>query len=352
MFNALKKNSINILLLSRKLQILNKRLKIFLNYFLGPVLFIGLSFSIYRNLINQPNLAHSLQQIKASLYGDQGWKAVLVIILMLANWSCEALKWRVLVGHIQKISFITAFKAILSGLSVSLAMNTPNGSGEYFGRILFVEQGNRLRAITLTLVGSISQLIVTMLLGTIGLFYLKDNFYNATNATLQLSEAWINIITYGSVAITLGLVVFYFELSWLIKLLEKIPFVAKYSYFIQKLEDFGWRELLKVLIISLCRYGVFAAQYLLLMQVFNVGIDLWIAFWLITIMFLVLAIIPTIALAELGVRGKISIFLFGVFSANTLGIVLTASAIWLINLVVPALAGSLFILGIKLFRSK
>ncbi|HEX8357822.1 MAG TPA: hypothetical protein VF610_10435, partial [Segetibacter sp.] len=67
MFNALKKNSINILLLSRKLQILNKRLKIFLNYFLGPVLFIGLSFSIYRNLINQPNLAHSLQQIKASL---------------------------------------------------------------------------------------------------------------------------------------------------------------------------------------------------------------------------------------------------------------------------------------------
>ena len=79
---------------------------------------------------------------------------------------------------------------------------------------------------------------------------------------------------------------------------------------------------------------------------------MWNALWLITVMFLALAIVPTIALAELGVRGKISIFLFGVFSPNTLGIVLTASSIWLINLVVPALAGSLFILGIKLFRSK
>jgi hypothetical protein len=69
-------------------------------------------------------------------------------------------------------------------------------------------------------------------------------------------------------------------------------------------------------------------------------------------MFLILAVVPTIALAELGVRGKISIFLFGAFSTNTLGIVLTASTIWLINLILPALAGSLFVLGIKLFRNK
>ena len=64
----------------------------------------------------------------------------------------------------------------MSGLSVSLAMNTPNGSGEYFGRILYVKEGNRLRAITLTLVGSISQLIVTMVLGTIGFFCFAITF--------------------------------------------------------------------------------------------------------------------------------------------------------------------------------
>jgi hypothetical protein len=69
-------------------------------------------------------------------------------------------------------------------------------------------------------------------------------------------------------------------------------------------------------------------------------------------MFLAMAVVPTIALAELGLRGKLAVLLFGVASTNTLGIVLTASGIWLINLVVPALAGSLFILGVKLFRNK
>jgi len=331
---------------------LNKRLKIFLNYFLGPLLFIALSFSIYRHLVNQPDSRQAFLRIKASLYSEQGWKAILVIVLMLANWSCEALKWRVLVGHIQRISFVTAFKAILSGLSVSLAMNTPNGSGEYIGRILYVKQGNRLRAITLTLVGSISQLIVTMVLGTIGLFLLRDKFYNATSDTFHLSFHLIDAIAYGAVAFTTFLVGVYFELSWLVKLLERIPFVKKYSFFIQKLEDFRWQELLKVLIISTLRYCVFVVQYLLLLQVFNVSIPIFTAFWVITIMFLALAVVPTIALAELGVRGRISIFLFGMYSTNTLGIIFTASAIWLINLVVPALAGSLFILGIKLFRSK
>jgi hypothetical protein len=148
------------------------------------------------------------------------------------------------------------------------------------------------------------------------------------------------------------LVVLYFRLSWLIKLLERIPFVQKYSFFIQKLEEFEFRELLKVLMISFGRYLIFIAQYVLLLQVFKVEIPLWETIWTITVMFLALAIIPTIALAELGVRGKLSIYLFGVFSTNTLGIVLTATAIWLVNLVVPALAGSLFILGIKLFRKK
>lgn len=335
-----------------KFYALNKRLRIFINYFLGPLLFIGLSVSIYRNIIHQKDWQHSFQQIKESLRGKQAWKAGLVVFLMLANWSFEALKWRVLISHIQQISFFKAFRAILSGLSISLAMNTPNGSGEYIGRILYIKEGNRIRAITLTFVGSMSQLIITMLLGTIGLFIIRDHFYSAANHDFILSLAAVNAITFGSIVVTAVLIAVYFEISWLIRFLEKLPFVAKYAYFIEKLEDFGWRELLQVLLISFFRYCVFAVQYLLLLQVFRVDISLWSGFWVIAVMFLSLAIIPTIALAELGVRGKISIFLFSAFSANTLGIVLTATTIWLINLVVPALAGSLFLLGIKLFRNK
>ena len=331
---------------------LNKQLKILLNYFVGPALFIVLSWSIYNNITHQPDLQNSLNKIKLSIEGEQRWKALLVVFLMLANWSCEALKWKVLINHIQSISFFKSFRAILSGLSVSLAMNTPNGTGEYIGRVLYVKDGNRIRAVTLTFVGSLSQLIVTMLMGTVGIFILKNNFYNPTANSAILSRLSVTAIIYGCIIFSTVLLVIYFEISYLTRIIEKIPFVARFSYFIQKLEDFGWKELLKVFLISFVRYLVFATQYILLLQVFNVGIDMLTAFWLITIMFLALAIVPTIALAELGIRGKLSIYLFGLFSTNTLGIILTASTIWLINLIVPALAGSLFMVGIKLFKKE
>ena len=186
----------------------------------------------------------------------------------------------------------------------------------------------------------------------VSIFILKNNFYNPTANSAILSRLSVTAIIYGCIIFSTVLLVIYFEISYLTRIIEKIPFVARFSYFIQKLEDFGWKELLKVFLISCVRYLVFATQYILLLQVFNVGIDMLTAFWLITIMFLALAIVPTIALAELGIRGKLSIYLFGLFSTNTLGIILTASTIWLINLIVPALAGSLFMVGIKLFKKE
>ena len=67
---------------------------------------------------------------------------------------------------------------------------------------------------------------------------------------------------------------------------------------------------------------------------------------------LILAIIPTFALAELGIRGKVSIFLLESFSRNYVGIISCTLGIWIINLVVPALIGSLLILGVKIFSNK
>ncbi len=270
------------------------------------------------------------------------------MLLMLFNWGIEALKWKILVKHIETISFFTAFKGILAG--VSFAINTPNRVGEYFGRIIYLKEGNRLRAITLTVVGSISQLIVTISFGVFGLIFLRQFLVGTTNNSIGLSILWINIIIYGSTGLSIVMLLVYYRLSFLVKLIEKIPFVTKYVYFIQKLEDFEWRELTSILLLSLLRYTIFIVQYVLLLQVFDVNIGWWESCWLTFAMFLVMAVVPTIALAELGLRGQVSLLLFGLLSTNTLGIVLTASGIWLINLVVPALAGSLFILGVKFLR--
>jgi hypothetical protein len=137
-----------------------------------------------------------------------------------------------------------------------------------------------------------------------------------------------------------------------VKRIEKIPFVAKHRFFIQQLEDFHWKELTRILFLSGSRYVVFLVQYVLLLQVFEVQVSVIDAVCMVSVMFLVMAIVPTIALAELGFRGKISLQLFGLLSNNTIGIIATAAGIWIINLIVPAIAGSLFILGVRLFRNK
>jgi hypothetical protein len=69
-------------------------------------------------------------------------------------------------------------------------------------------------------------------------------------------------------------------------------------------------------------------------------------------LFLVLAVIPTIALVEVGLRGEISLRLMGMFTTNSLGISLASVSIWFINLVLPAIVGSVLFLGIKVFNRK
>lgn len=267
---------------------------------------------------------------------------------MFVNWGIEAKKWQLLVSGIQQVSFFRAFRAIFTGQAI--ALNTFNGVGEYVGRVIYLNDGNRLRAIALSIVGSISQIIVTLVMGLIGLVYVRLNILDDTHHVEGLSKFWLDAMMYSLGFWTLVFILLYFQLSWLTKLVEKIPFVAKYSFYIQKLEDFHYKELTKVLLLSFFRYVVFVAQYLLLLQLFNVDVVWYKLAFMVCVLFLVLAVVPSIPIAELGLRGETSKQLFGLLSTNTIGIVFTAVIIWVINRVIPAIAGSLFILGVRLFK--
>jgi hypothetical protein len=57
-------------------------------------------------------------------------------------------------------------------------------------------------------------------------------------------------------------------------------------------------------------------------------------------------------ITELGVRWKIGIEVVQLFNSNITGILATSLAVWMINLVIPALIGSLLILSIKVFNNR
>jgi uncharacterized membrane protein YbhN (UPF0104 family) len=320
---------------------LNKNIKLFINYFLGPVLFVWLSWSIYREIKNQPDLEKTWTAIKKSLQGPLLWNLVAVLALMFVNWAIEAVKWKISVRKIQEVSFFKAFRAVLSG--VSFSVSTPNRVGEYLGRVLYMDAGNRLKTISITIVGSISQLIITLLMGCIGLIILRSEI----EAAQLITPVWMDVIIYGVVAVLIILTLFYFRLSWIVKWVDRLPGNKRFAYLVNALEDFDATLLARLLSLSLLRFLVFIVQYYLLFLLFDVQVSWWQCFWSVSVSFLVMAAIPTFAIAELGLRGRIGLILTGLFSANKAGIIFATAGIWLINLIIPAIAGSLLILSIK-----
>lgn len=280
---------------------------------------------------------------------NRGYVAGLVALMML-NWTIEAAKWRILVSKVQKVSLFTAVKAVLSGLSFS--MFVPNGIGEYVGRIFYMQEGNRLRSISVTIVGSISQILVTIVMGFAGLLYLKNHAWKAVIQQQGFTGFWLSGVLY-MIAMTIVVVAFiYYRLSWLTALVEKIPFVHKYRYFIQSLELFHWKELTKILAFSVMRYTVFIVQYILMLHIFNVDVNWFDAACTTSVLFLVLVILPTIPVADLGIRGETGMQLFGILTKNATGIFFTAAGIWLLNIIIPAMIGTLCVLSIKFFRNR
>lgn len=324
---------------------LNKNIKIFLNYVLGPLLFAWLSYSLFKQIRDQPHLEESWLNIKASFTDIRVVNLLLVFVLMFANWSLEALKWKISVQQVQPVSFSRSLKAIFSG--VSFSVTTPNRMGEYFGRVLYMNEGNRLKVISLTILGSLSQLIITIFFGLLALLILKPDIINAG---LSGWADWINLAVIGALVALLVLTVFYFRIGWLTRWIEKIPAIKKYIWLINELEKADTTLLMRLLSISMLRYFVFATQYFLLFRFFAVEVNWWQGFWATALVFFIMAITPTIELLEIALKIVVTKEIFAIFTVNTLAIGSVITTIWFINLVIPATIGSLLILGIKLFK--
>jgi hypothetical protein len=101
---------------------------------------------------------------------------------------------------------------------------------------------------------------------------------------------------------------------------------------------------------SIARYFVFTTQFFILLQLFDVSIAYTDAFILIATMLFVISVIPTIAITEIGVRSSVALFLFGLVSSNTIGILSATFLLWVINLLLPSLIGVIFIFSLKFFR--
>jgi uncharacterized membrane protein YbhN (UPF0104 family) len=104
----------------------------------------------------------------------------------------------------------------------------------------------------------------------------------------------------------------------------------------------------------LLRYVVFTLQFWLVLQAFGVPVNLETGVMLIAIVYLILAIIPSIVLGNLGVRESAVILVRGTVTASHETLIAASLGIWAINIILPALIGSVLLLmsTLNLFPSR
>ena len=304
-------------------------------------------FFLYQQLTSKSSVEQfDLDQILVKL--QENYIVVTVVILMMfLNWFIESLKWRFLISKIEKVSIKRSIRAIFSGITVSAF--TPNRVGEYGGRVFCLEKADRIKGVLITVIGSMAQLVTTIVFGSIGILLLPNLMPEFDSLLSNIVFAY-PIMLFLLILLNVLLVTLFLNASVFSVVLSKIKFLRKFKKYNEVFSFYNSSELLEILLYSVGRYIVFTTQFFILLQVYDVQIGYVDAMILIITMLLVISIIPTIAITEIGIRGSVALFLFGLVSVNAIGILSATFVMWVINLLLPALIGTIFIFSLKFFR--
>ncbi len=280
---------------------------------------------------------------------------ILVAVLLLANISIETIKWQLVISKLEEISFYRAVKAVLAGMAVSMFM--PNRVGDYLGRVFILKKANRLQAVLVTILGSVAQLITTLLFGLgASLFY-----YPVIFDLSQPFHGWIySGLVVGNTVTAFIFIFAYLNFNLFSLIIKRISGrgYLKIEKYAEVFSLYTSGELFKILLLSIGRYLVFSFQFYLMLKVFQIPVHYFQSMMLIGMVYLFMTVIPTIALTEFGVRGSVSLTVFQQYlvfmglwnDTMAIGVVAASSLLWVVNLVFPAAFGTVFIFSLRFIR--
>ena len=295
----------------------NTALKVLPLFVLGVIIF---------DLVSHGKIGMSYDFLKDNDWGiDKMLWLIPVTILMIANWSFEAIKWRILINPFYKITFTNAFKSIWSG--VSTALSTPNRFGDFIGKISHMPKEHRKKGLISSFYGSYSQWLITMLMGWVGWLFYGEQIIENANIRRSLS-----II--GAFVIFLSGFLFISKRS-----VNVVP--KKWSGYFSDAPDLNSKA--KIVFLSFLRYLAFATQFYLLIRFFGVELGYATVFLKITLFYLITSLVPMTFWGEIGVKESVAVWVFSGLIYNSLIIISVTLLLWLINLIIPAIAGNYFL---------
>jgi hypothetical protein len=285
----------------------------------------GAFYFIYNQLANNDKL--DWQKFLVLFHKNQSVLGIVFILsLSVFNRFFEILKWQNLVGFIHEISLSEATKQVLAALTAGLF--TPNGVGEYAGKAMYFDKKDTKKVVFLNLVCNGIQMILTVVFGIFGLLYFNAQY---------------NVITTKTVAVLFGILVILFVALFSAK---KIT-IKSYSIerLIHKINEIPKSIHQKNTILAIFRYLVFSHQYYFLFLAFDVDLPYFILISAVSSVYFLASSLPTFQFLDFAVKGSVAVYFFGILGVNEWVVVFVTTLMWFLNVVLPVIIGSYYVLN-------
>ncbi len=248
---------------------------------------------------------------------------LILFLLSLVNWSVEIRKWQYLASNVKQIDFFEASRQSL--ISFALSLLTPNRVGELGIKTLFFDKRDAKKIFSLSLIGTTTQMLNSLLFGFAGLLILLifdpnilADFASKINIHLSTSQ---QILTGLVILLFIGFIIF------VIKQRKKKLLLNSLSIWIK---TFGF---------SFIRYLVFSFQFLLIYSIFSSESNLFLIYIAIALTYLLATIIPMLAFMDWAVKGSVALSVFGFLHLQSDIAVVSVALMWLLNFLLPFVAG-------------
>jgi uncharacterized membrane protein YbhN (UPF0104 family) len=296
--------------------------------FIAKLLVVGGAFYyIYNRLANGGQF--DPDRFSTALAKPNAWFIVTAIILLtFLNRFLEILKWKALANTLQPVSLGQSAAQVLA--AVTAAIFTPNGLGEYAAKALYYKKQDTKEIVFLNLVCNGVQMIIATLAGLAGLVSFNFIYSVIPNILLLAIIAGIAIVALIVFA-SRNITVKGYSLQ---KLFEKINVLPKNVH-------------RKNMALALFRYLSIVNQHYLLFLLFGVNIPYPVMMAAITGIYFLGSALPNFTFIDFAVRGSVAVYFFGIIGVNEWIVVLAATLQWLLNVVLPVVAGSYFVLTFK-----
>jgi len=257
------------------------------------------------------------------------------------NFYFEITKWKLLIQKTYQLSFRTATRAVFSGLT--MAMLTPNRIGEIFSRVFVLPKEKRTAGIAYSGINSLAQMVIVQLFGLIGMGMLLMQL-PYTKSTSHPLTYWVISV---SIVISIFLILIFMNLNWINSIIRFVRLDKKFPGLSQAFESLNLRDQWLALGLSFAKYSTYSLQFYFLIKYFGVDATICTGLPAIMTIFLLLNFLPVIAIGEAGIRGSVTLLIFGLFSDADLGILAASLVLWMFNIALPTLAGSFLMRNIK-----